>query len=530
MPSSSDQRLIATSLPSDTQLRVIFAVVVMLVVALAATAPYAGRPTEGTEIFLPAYAAAVLVIETTTAALLFATFRVQRSVSLLVLASGYLLSAALAVPWALTFPGVFSTLGFDQNLQATAWIAAARRIGFAAAVVGFALCDPRWTVRSPSRWISASVGGLVAGAGLVLWFALTVTPDLPAFMADARTTAPAWAYVPPLALLLYAVGMVVLLRGRRSTLDIWMSVALLSLFVEILLISYMGAAVRLSVGWWSGRFFGLVAAGTILLVLLAETTGSYARLVQVAINERRARRDRLTAMEALSASIAHEINQPLASMVTNANAGLRWLSRAEPQTGEAEAALKRIVDDGHRADKIVSGIRTMFLKGAQERVAVDLKCVIDEALGRSASERALAAVEVETVYPPEVKMVICNPIQLLQVVSNLIDNAVDAMKAGGGRVRRLTISIEDGEPGEVEAAFADTGPGVSPDIADRIFLPFVSTKPDGMGMGLMFCRSVIEAHGGRLWIAANAPTGAVFRFSLPASTVVEESNKVGVHP
>ncbi|ALA16921.1 MULTISPECIES: MASE4 domain-containing protein [unclassified Chelatococcus] len=530
MPPSSDQRLISTSLPSDTQLRVIFAVVVMLVVALAVTAPYAGRPTRGTEIFLPAYAAAVFVIEMTTAALLFATFRVQRSVPLLVLASGYLLSAILAVPWALSFPGVFSVLAWDQNLQATAWIAAIRRIGFAVAVVGFALSDPRRTVRSPGRWVLACVGGLLAGAAAVLWFVVTATQSLPAFMADARSTAPAWAYVPPLALLLYAVGIAVLLTRRRSTLDIWMSVALLSLFVEILLISYMGAAVRLSIGWWSGRFFGLVAAGSILLVLLAETTGSYARLAQAAVNERRARRDRMTAMEALSASIAHEINQPLASMVTNANAGLRWLSRAEPQIGEAEAALKRIVDDGHRADKIVSGIRTMFLKGAQERVAVDLKCVIDEALGRSASERALAAVEVETVYPPEIKMVICNPIQLLQVVSNLIDNAVDAMKAGGGRVRRLTISIEDGEPGEVEASFADTGPGVSPDIADRIFLPFVSTKPDGMGMGLMFCRSVIEAHGGRLWIAANAPTGAVFRFSLPASTVVEASNQVGVHP
>lgn len=519
MRSEFDERLVATSLPTDTQLRVIFAVVVVLVVALVTTAPFALLPTHGTEIFLPAYAAAIFVIEVTTAAILLATFRVRGSVHLLVLAAGYLLSGVLSVPWALTFPGVFENLGLDKHLQSTAWIAAIRRLGFVSAVVGYALIDPNWVVRAPGRWIAGCIGGLATLVVLTLWMVLAGAETLPPFMVDARNTAPAWGYVPALALILYAIGMIALFVRRRSTLDIWMCVVLFSLSVEILLISYLGGAVRLSVGWWSGRFFGLVAAGTILLVLLSETTGNYMRLARAAANERRARLNRFTAMEALSASIAHEINQPLSSMVNNANAGLRWLSRDDPQVAKAQKALQMIAEDGHRADKIVSGIRQMFLKGAQERVPVDLRGVIDDAVSRGAQDRALVHVEVKKIYPPEPKSVVCNPVQLVQVVSNLLDNAVDAMKDGGVRNRMIGIRISDGEPGEIAVSLADTGPGISPAIADRIFLPFVSTKPEGMGMGLMFCRSVIEAHGGRIWIAANAPTGVEFCFTLPVTAL-----------
>jgi signal transduction histidine kinase len=517
MPLTLNQRLTGTSLASYTQVRVIFAVVVVLIIALAVTAPYAAQATHGTEILLPAYAAADFVVEITTAALLFAIFQVRRAAPLLILAAGYLLSAMLVVPWALTFPGVFSSLGWDYGLQPTAWIAAVRRIGFAAAVVAYGFAGPTWGLGTPERWITGSVGLVCVCTAATIWLAVSQADGLPVFMADARHTTGDWRSIPAMALALYALGIATVLARRRSMLDIWVSVVLFSLVVEIFLISYLGGAVRLSVGWWSGRFFGLAAAGTMLLVLLSETIGSHTRLAQVAAREQRARRNRMVAMEALSASIAHEINQPLASMVTNANAGMRWLARHAPEIGQAEAALRRIVEEGHRADKIVSGIRTMFLKGAQERVAVDLKCVIAEALAKTESERALAGVEVSAVYPRQLRMVTGNPVQLLQVVSNLIDNAIDAMKEQNGRVGRLTIRIEDGEPGEVNATFADTGPGISADAAERIFLPFVSTKPDGMGMGLMFCRSVIEAHGGRLWVAANGAAGAVFCFSLPAA-------------
>ena len=512
-----DQHLVTTSLPSDGQLRVIFAVVVTLVIALGVTAPYALEPTSGTEIFVPAYAAAIFVIEVTTAAILLATFRVRGSVQLLVLASGYLLSGVLSIPWVLTFPGVFEIEGMEQHLQSTAWIATIRRLGFATAVVGYALISPGWTVRSPGRWITLSIAGLAAFVALALWLILAAADHLPRYMLDARNAAPAWGYVPALSLALYAAGLAALLARIRSTLDIWMCVVMFTLSVEILLMSYLGGSVRLSVGWWSGRFFGLVAAGTVLLVLLSETTENYMRLARAAAHERRARLNRLVAMEALSASIAHEINQPLASIVNNANAGLRWLSRDDPQTEKVKAALKMIADEGYRADKVVSGIRHMFLKGAQQRVAADIKTIIDAAVSRSEKEHTRAEVEIEKLYPPGPMIVECNPVQLGQVISNLLDNSVDAMKDRGTRRQKITIGVNRTATGEIEVSVTDTGPGISPDIADRIFLPFVSGKLDGMGMGLMFCQSVIEAHGGRIWVAANLPTGAEFRFTLPPS-------------
>src|SRR5690606_32414798 len=142
--------------------------------------------------------------------------------------------------------------------------------------------------------------------------------------------------------------------------------------IDLVLLSYVAAGTRLSAGWWAGRFFGFTSASLVLLVLLLETTTLYARLARSISAERRAREDRLSAMEALSASIAHEINQPLASMVTNADAALRWLGRKSPDVEETTAALKRIVSDGHRAGQVIEGIRTMFKKGAQERVSLNL--------------------------------------------------------------------------------------------------------------------------------------------------------------
>lgn len=529
MTPSPDPHLISTSLPTDGVLRVIFAIVVALIVALTMTMPHASGDTVGTENFLPAYAMALGIVEVTTGVLLLAMFRVQRSLPLFALACGYLLSGLLIPAWVLTFPGVFDALGWGQDLQSTAWIAAVRRIGFALAAAGFAIASPERKVRRPDRWIGIGLCVLVAASAALSWGFIFGTDMLPSLMTDAKHTAPAWNYVPPAALVLYAVGIAALLRRRSSTLDIWLIVVLFSLSMELLLISYLGGAVRLSVGWWSGRLFGLAAGGIVLMVLLAETAANYVRLADAARAETRTRRNRMEAMEALSASIAHEINQPLSSMVTNANAGLRWLSRPEPQIGEAQAALKRIIDDGHRADQIVSGIRAMFLKGAQERVAVDIRYLLDRTLERSASERALADIEVHRRYTAHRNQVVCNPVQLQQLVMNLVDNAVDAMKDVPRRERRLAVGVVDGDEEEVEVSVADAGSGVPADIAERIFEPFFSTKPNGMGMGLMFCSTVVEAHGGRLRVTPNDPAGAVFSFTLPAYRL-EAELPPGRHP
>jgi C4-dicarboxylate-specific signal transduction histidine kinase len=222
-------------------------------------------------------------------------------------------------------------------------------------------------------------------------------------------------------------------------------------------------------------------------------------------------------MEALSASIAHEINQPLASIVTNADAGLRWLARSDPDLSEARAALTRIVNDGHRSAEVIKGIRAMFTEGTQDRVPVDANRLIKEVLKRSLSEVKLARVSIRTEFDERLPLVTGCPVQLEQVISNLIANAIDAMSTITDRERVLRITSALHGTDEILVSVEDSGTGMDPNSKGRIFEPFFTTKPDGMGMGLMFCRSVIEAHGGRLWMSDNEPNGAVFHFTIPSA-------------
>ncbi|PXW63403.1 ATP-binding protein [Chelatococcus asaccharovorans] len=491
-----------------------------LVAALTVSLPFARRPTHGTEIILPAYAAATFILEIITAALLFSLFNAQRTRALLLLAAGYLFSALTVPTWALSFPGVFDGLGIDLGLQTTAVLASMRRLGFPLFILAYALSPLCGQAKGPpGRAIGISILGVCLAVASMTGLVLANYTRLPAFMLDGRQVNALWFHVPSLAMGLYGLDIVLLLYRRRALLDIWVCLVLFSLVIELLLISYLGGAIRFSVGWWTGRIYGLIAASLILLVLLSETTRLHARLMQTIAAERRIRQNRLIAMEALSASIAHEINQPLASMVTNADAALRWLARQEPRIDNAEAALRRIVDDGHRANKVVAGIRATFSKGTQERAALKLNTVVSDALRTAAPEAGHWGIALELDLDPTLPPVIGNAVQLLHVLRNLVENAIDAVKSGGERPRHIRVTTRAEAMGEVRVSVEDNGSGIPRAIADRLFDPFVSTKPGGMGMGLMFCRSVIEAHGGRISVESRDPRGAIFHFTLPAAIV-----------
>jgi signal transduction histidine kinase len=495
----------------------------MLVGALLVTAPFARVPLTNTEVLLPAYAAAVFVNELITSALLLALFSVQRSRAVLALSIGYLFSGVMVLPWALTFPGVFASLGFlDPGLQSTAAIATLRRLGFPIFVLAYALLEDsspsvqnsHGSVRSI---ILGSVAGVVAIACGLTWLIITSDDALPWFMRDTRNVAALWQYVPATAVCLYLIGLFVLWTRPRSVLNLWLMVVLCTLLIEIIILSYLSSGLRLSVGWWAGRIYGFISASIVLLVLLSETMTLYARLARSVSAERRAREARLTTMEALSASIAHEINQPLASMVTNADAGLRWLRRESPNVDEARRALKRIVNDGHRAGKVIEGIRTMFKKSAQERVSVNMNQLIDESLRRCQGDVQLGHISVQAELDKQLPLVTGSPVQLQQVISNLVANAINAMTAVTDRKRVLHIRSALQDSGGILVSVEDSGTGLDPKYKGRIFEPFFTTRSDGMGMGLMFCQSVIEAHGGRLWMTDNEPHGAIFHFSLPGA-------------
>lgn len=491
------------------------------VLVLVLIAPYAGHMLTNLIVLLPAYAAAVLVIEVVTSTFLLALFYVQHSRAMLILAAGYLFSGTLVAPWVLTFPGVFSALGIEEGIQSAAAFAALKRLGFPLFILAYAILPDRQLARRRvTSWIMAAVVSVLAVIALASWLILAdwIGPRLSnALMTDALTPGLLWRFIPPVAIALYLAGIAALAVRRRTILDLWLVVVLSTLLIEIIQISYLGAGVRMSLGWWAGRLYGLVSASIILVVMLAETITVYARLARATAAERRARQNRLTAMEALSATIAHEVNQPLGSMVTNANAGLRWLDKPQPALDEAKAAMRRIVEEGHRANKVVSSIRTMFMKGTRERTPLDLNLLIEQVVKQSGVEARLGHGAVTLDLDCQAPFVIGNFIQLQQVVGNLIDNAVEAMRPVPARLRRLRIVTAGTEHGEVVVSVEDSGPGLDVAILDRIFEPFFTTKADGMGMGLMFCRSTIEAHGGRLWTSPNRPHGAVFSFSLPTA-------------
>jgi signal transduction histidine kinase len=229
-----------------------------------------------------------------------------------------------------------------------------------------------------------------------------------------------------------------------------------------------------------------------------------------------ARVTRLTTMGAMTASIAHEINQPLAAIVTSSNAGLRWLARDAPDLAEARAALQRIANDGHRASQVIGSIRSMFRNDARERTAVDVNHLIREALALVDGDLQRMSVSVHTELAGQLPPVLADQIQLQQVIVNLVTNAVDAMRPVTERARVLRVRSARDAANGVRVMVEDSGTGIDPQAAERIFDPFFTTKSNGMGLGLSICRSIVEAHGGRLWASPGNPHGSVLEFVLPS--------------
>ena len=229
------------------------------------------------------------------------------------------------------------------------------------------------------------------------------------------------------------------------------------------------------------------------------------------------RASRLSTMGQLTASIAHEVNQPLAAIVTNAEACLLWLEADRPNLEEARQAATRIVRNGLRASDIVKSIRAQTRKSQPEMVSLDINDVIREVIALMGSEFRRYDVRVETSLLSNLSPVIGDRVQLQQVVLNLIMNGVEAMANSILGRRQLEIRSTVDEFGRVVVVVADSGPGFDPAQMDRLFEAFFTTKPKGMGIGLSICRSIIDAHGGRLSASPNLPNGAVFQFILPAA-------------
>jgi C4-dicarboxylate-specific signal transduction histidine kinase len=224
--------------------------------------------------------------------------------------------------------------------------------------------------------------------------------------------------------------------------------------------------------------------------------------------------NRVATMGQLTASIAHEVNQPIAGAATNAEAALRWLAARPPDLDEARQALGSIVKDANRAGDVIGRIRDIVKKAPPRKDRVDINEAIREVIELTRGEAAKQGAAVQTAFGEGLPLIEGDRVQLQQVVLNLIVNAVQAMGTVEQGPRELSITTA-AEPSGVLVAVKDSGPGLAPANLAQLFAPFYTTKADGLGMGLSICRSIIEAHGGRLW-ATNLPRGAIFSFTVPA--------------
>jgi signal transduction histidine kinase len=500
--------------PRDTRLAL--GAIAILIVAVGGVAPFAATPLPRFAAFIPFLNATILVTDLVTAILLFVQFSISRSRALLVLAGGYLFTALIVIPHALTFPGAFSPTGLlGAGLQTTAWLYIFWHLGFPTALLIYALLkDEAYTfqgsIRSMIGWCVAITICLVLG---LVWVTTAGDPFLPRIFLSVSDLTLLGSYLPAFDLSICAFALAVLWMRRRSVLDLWLMVVACALIGELAV-----TVVRFSLGFYSSRILSLTTSTIVLFILLAETAGLYTRLARANMMLRRERDNKLMNLEAVVASISHEVKRPLASIVMRGSTALRFLGHAPPDLERARSTLNQIVRDGHRASQIFDNIRDLFRASDRGLVPIDANAMALGALDIVQRDLKEHRVTTHTELMREPPVVMGHLGQLQEVLLNLISNAIEAMDAIKDGDRVLRVRTESRDDGGIIITVADTGPGIDPDKVDSIFDAFFTTKHQGMGLGLAICRMIVERHGGRLLASSGSPGGARFEVILPVNS------------
>ena len=370
--------------------------------------------------------------------------------------------------------------------------------------------------RSPAIAIGRSVAIVIALVCALTWIATSKNSLMPTIFLDSVQMNAVPHVVGGLMLsFLTAIALVLLWFKRRTVLDLWLLVMCTAWLVEVTINAFLTG--RFNLGWYASRIYDLTGTILVLIVLLSETTTLYARLAQSMMRQRREHQSRVRTMNSVTASIAHEVNQPLTSIMARGGAAMLWLEKTPPKLDEARVSIETVISEAQRAAKIIESIRGIFKEGDKERIPLNLNQIIQDDVAHLTEEFRIHRVSVEIDMQDNLPAVLGNKIQLGQVLLNLMMNALDAMSTTAGRPKVLRIRSEFREHDGVLASIEDSGAGIDPSNIERIFEPFFTTKSNGMGMGLWICRSAVEAHGGRLSVAPAYPHGSVFQIALPAS-------------
>jgi signal transduction histidine kinase len=421
-------------------------VAAVLFIAFAVLAPFAATPLPHFDRFVPPVAATISVTDFITSVLLFAHFSIYPSRALLALASGYLFVALMVIANALTYPGAFSASGlFGASLGSAGWLYCFWHTGFAAALLGYSWLKEEKPAKrilhvSPSfaiGWAVTIVFGLACG---LTWLAIEGESVLPRLFVDGTHIAPVARYLLIFMLLLGATSLAALWARRRSVLDQWLIVVALSLISELGFTLIGGG--RFSLGAYANRAFSLVTATILLVVLLAETAKLYARLARSNMMLQREQSNKLMNLEAMTASISHEVRQPLAAIVSNGSAALRFLDHTPPNIEEVRSALNRMVGDSHRIGEVFDSFRALFGKPDRPREFVDINETAIEALRYLRWQLRNHKIFTLTHLSSELPRIEGNKGQLQEVIVNLVQNAIDAMDEVEAERRVMQIRAE----------------------------------------------------------------------------------------
>jgi signal transduction histidine kinase len=512
--------LISALAPDRRQERAALAVALLLFVLFLVTLPFTRVPLPKIDAFIPIVATLMFLSDSITAMLLFGQFSILRSKALLILASGYLFTALIVVFYALTFPGAFTPTGLlGAGLQSAGWLFIIWHIGLPTTVIAYALLNrapPEMQVvrMSVPVAILASIAVIIVLVSGLTWLVTAYDDSLPVLVLNIVDVS-GLKSVTLTALALSVTAIVLLWIWRKSILDLWLLVVSFAWLMDSIFM-FMTES-RYSVAWYANRILGISSASFVLFVLLAESMTLYARLALSVLAQRREKEGRRISMDAISAAIAHEIKQPLGAIAANANAGLRWLTRTPPCFDEACETFKDIAADSHRANEVVQSVRTMFRQNEHAVTLLDTNEVIGETIAIVRAELEAAEIDIQLALDPRLPLVTAHRGQVQQVILNLINNAADAMRTVSERARVLIVTSQAFKSDGVAVLVGDSGTGIDPKNADRIFDAFFTTKSNGMGMGLAICRSIVESHGGTLSVSAGIPHGSVFRIVLPSN-------------
>jgi signal transduction histidine kinase len=516
---------VATAPSTARQRYLAFAVIIATLVAYAVMLPNATIPLPRFDSFIPTAFAVIFLADLVTAVLLFAQFSATGSRPLLVLASGYLFSSLIVVGHLLTYPGAFTPTGLlGAGPQSAAWLNVLWRLGLAASIALYAVLRSRkqandTTESAPRSAILWSVTIVVVVVGTLIYAVIAgheFLPPLvsaPQMLSWGRYANAAVALTTLLALLL----LVVLTRGK-SILDLWLIVVAVALLAESLMIAFVITA-RYTFGFYAFRIISLPVAKVVLIVLLWETMRLYANLSISNRDLQRERANKLTSAEAVVATLAHEVRQPLSGMTSRAAAGKRFLDRAppDPNIDKAKALFDQISAAAFRANDVFENFRTLFRGGKQEHQSVDINALAQEAIELLRKDLDDNNVVAHTMLAPGLPAIQGNRSQLREVILNLLQNSIEAM-ATTTRQRVISVVTARHNPDSISISLQDTGPGIDPDKLTSIFDAFVTTKAKGTGLGLAICKMIIEQHGGRLSAASDTHYGgARFEVTLPAN-------------